>query len=195
MAKIELIDTGRQFDAGALAELRSCIGHTLVSTEAYMPLGPDSIYKRVRLDFGTFQLDLVNQHETLVIGPEASDEEVSILSVCKSDAEIWHPTSRSLTLQMPQFHITDVLVVVDTMLLTRGSLQLNRLRLVQAVCFENSDGELLAFDRDRWSDEYLTMRKGSRISSVTRDHRGDWVAEPPYSYRFERQVQRLSLNH
>lgn len=85
-----------------------------------------------------------------------------------------------------------VLVVVDTAVLAKGSRKMIDFRWVQAVLFENEEGELLAFDRDIWSDEYLTVRRGESVSTTTRDFRPDWIAEPPYGYSYGRTILRLS---
>jgi len=198
-----IVDTGRQFDDQTLSLLRDLLGQTLHGYTAYCPFDERNIYATARLDFGDHALDLSNRHEKIVLGPDYDEEDLAILTLQQSEGTpLWHPKGKQLTEVALGITVDDVLVVVDTMLLSKGSRRLNKLVLVQAIAFESSDlaGEdgapqLLAFDRDIWSDEYLNVTRGPKISAVTRDHRGDYVVEPPYSYQFGRNIIRLSQPH
>ena len=106
--------------------------------------------------------------------------------------ELWTPPGKHVTRVECGFQMADVLVVVDTALLSKGSRRLIDFKWVQAVIVESEDGGLLAFDRDIWSDEYLTVNRGESVSTTTRDFRADWVAEPPYGYEFGRNILRLT---
>ena len=191
------IDTGRQFDGSTMSLLSSCRGHVLESFEAYLPFGDDEhLYKTVRLHFDDFSLDVRNEHEPIVIGPDYVEEQFAIMNLsASSEHELWHPSGKELRTVRLDFPVHDVLVVIDTVLLSRGSRRLNRLKLVQAVLFEDADGQLVAIDRDIWSDEYLAVRTGTSVSTTTRDFRADFVAEPPCSYAFGRDIVRLSSPH
>lgn len=190
---MSLIEIGRQFDDMTLALLRSCIGLTLHAYSGYCLFGQDDhIYKAARLEFDGFDLDLVNEHEEMALGPEFKEEQVAILRVQVAKGEVWTPPGKALTRVACNFEVADVLVVIDEALLAKGSRQLIDLKCVQAVLFENEHGDLLAFDRDIWSDEYLSVRCGSSIAATTHDFRPDWLAEPPYGYTYSRTVQRLS---
>lgn len=192
-----MIDTGRQFDDSTLQLLSSCRGHVLESLEAYLPFGDaEHAYKRIRLHFDDFSLEVANVHEPIVIGPDYEEEPFSIMAVGPAgDDELWCPAGRELDEIVLDFAVQDVLVVIDTVLLSKGSRRLNRLKLVQAILFEDADGTLLSLDRDIWTDEYLGVRTGPSVSTTTRDFRGDFVAEPPFSYAFGRDIQRLSNPH
>lgn len=190
---MSLIEIGRQFDDAALALLRSCIGRELVVYEGYCLDGEsDHIYKTARLVFDGFAVDLVNEHETLALGPDFVEEEVAILRAEPAKGELWTPPGKHVTRVECGFQVADVLVVVDTALLSKGSRRLIDFKWVQAVIVESEDGGLLAFDRDIWSDEYLTVNRGESVSTTTRDFRADWVAEPPYGYEFGRNILRLT---
>lgn len=190
---MSLIEIGRQFDDAALALLRSCIGRELVAYEGYCLDGEsDHIYKTARLVFDGFAVDLVNEHETLALGPDFVEEEVVILRAEPAKGELWTPPDKHVTRVECGFQVADVLVVVDTALLSKGSRRLIDFKWVQAVIIESEDGGLLAFDRDIWSDEYLTVNRGESVSTTTRDFRADWVAEPPYGYEFGRNILRLT---
>lgn len=193
---MSMLEQSRQFDDAALQLLRSTLGHTLESYEAWCPFAPGNVYKTARLHFDSFDLDLVNAHEPTPLGPDYAEEELAVLTAGPSgERALWHPTGRALTTAPLSIQVNDVLVVVDTILFSKGSRRMNKLKLTQAVVFEDEDGPLTAFDRDIWSDEYLTVRTGERISAVTRDFRGDYVAEPPYAYQFGREILRLSNPH
>lgn len=192
-----MVDTGRQFDDQALELLRGLKGKTLHGYTAYCPFDARNIYAAARLDFGGFALDVVNRHERIVLGADYAEEELAVMNVREADGTpLWHPKGKNLTEVALGFEVSDVLVVVDTMLLSKGSRRINKLVLVQALVFETqcSDGsvQLTAFDRDIWSDEYLNVRCGAKVSAITRDHRADYIAEPPFSYQFGRNVMRLS---
>lgn len=190
---MSLIEISRQFDDAALALLRSCIGRELVAYEGYCLDGEsDHIYKTARLVFDGFAIDLVNEHETLALGPDFIEEEVAILRAESAKGELWTPSGKHVSRVECGFQVADVLVVVDTALLVKGSRRLIDFKCVQAVLIESEDGGLLAFDRDIWSDEYLTVNRGPSISTTTRDFRADWVAEPPYGYEFGRSILRLT---
>lgn len=190
---MSLIEISRQFDDAALALLRSCIGRELVAYEGYCLDGEsDHIYKTARLVFDGFAIDLVNEHETLALGPDFIEEEVAILRVEPAKGELWTPPGKRVQRIEYGFQVADVLVVVDTALLVKGSRRLIDFKWVQAVIIESEDGGLLAFDRDIWSDEYLTVNRGPSISTTTRDFRADWVAEPPHGYEFGRSILRLT---
>lgn len=190
---MSLIEIGRQFDDATLALLRSCIGRELVAYEGYCLDGEsDHIYKTARLVFDGFAVDLVNEHETLALGPDFVEEEVAILRAEPAKGELWTPPGKHVTRVECGFQVADMLVVVDTALLAKGSRKLIDFKWVQAVLLEHEDGGLLAFDRDIWSDEYLAVRRGPSVSTTTRDFRPDWVAEPPYGYEFGRTILRLT---
>ena len=190
---MSLIEIGRQFDDAVLALLRSCIGRELVAYEGYCLDGEsDHIYKTARLVFDGFAVDLVNEHETLALGPDFVEEEVAILRAEPAKGELWTPPGKHVTRVECGFQVADVLVVMDTALLSKGSRRLIDFKWVQAVIVESEDGGLLAFDRDIWSDEYLTVNRGESVSTTTRDFRADWGAEPPYGYEFGRNILRLT---
>lgn len=148
---MSLIEIGRQFDDAALALLRSCIGRELVAYEGYCLDGEsDHIYKTARLVFDGFAVDLVNEHETLALGPDFVEEEVAILRAEPAKGELWTPPDKHVTRVECGFQVADVLVVVDTALLSKGSRRLIDFKWVQAVIIESEDGGLLAFDRDIW---------------------------------------------
>lgn len=190
---MSLIEISRQFDDAALDLLRSCIGRELVAYEGYCLEGErDHIYKAARIVFDDLSVDLVDEHETLALGPDFVEEQVAILRVQLAKGELWTPPGKGVSRVDCGFMVADVLVVVDAALLAKGSRKLIDFRWVQAVLFENEDGSLLAFDRDIWSDEYLTVRTGPSVATTTRDFRPDWVAEPPYDYEFGRSILRLS---
>lgn len=188
---MSLMEISRLFDDAALALLRSCSGRELVAYEGYCLEG-DHVYKTARVLFDGFAVDLVNEHEPLAVGPDYAEEEVAILRAEPAKGELWTPPGKHATRVECGLQVADVLVVVDTALLAKGSRRLIDFRWVQAVLFEDEDGGLLAFDRDIWSDEYLDVRTGPSVSTTTRDFRPDWVAEPPYGYEFGRTVVRLS---
>lgn len=193
MFVMSLIEISKQFDEAELALLRSCIGRELLSYEGYsIDDDGDHIYKTARVEFDGRAIDLVNEHETLALGPDFVEEEVAILRVREAVGGLWTPPGKATAQTECGFQVADVLVVVDTALLAKGSKKLIDFKWVQAVLFENEDGGYLVFDRDIWSDEYITVRRGPSVSTTTRDFRPDWVAEPPYGYTFGRTVLRLS---
>lgn len=189
-----LIEISRQFDDMALELLRSCIGRELVSYEGYCldGDGDDHIYKTARLIFDGFAIDLVNEHETLALGPEFVEEEVALLRVEPAQGTVWTPPGKQVSVTPVGMQVADILVVVDTAVLAKGSRKMIDFRWVQAVILEDEDGGLLAFDRDIWSDEYLTVRRGPSVATTTRDFRPDWIAEPPYGYSYGRNILRLT---
>lgn len=190
---MSLIEISKQFDDMTLELLRSCIGRELVSYEGYYLVGDDGhLYKTARVNFDDFSIDLKNEHETLVLGPDYTEEEVAILSAAPAEGDVWTPPGKQTHLVECGFQVSDVLVVVDEALLTKGSRRLIDFKWAQAVIFENEDGGLLAFDRDIWTDEYFSVNTGPSVSTTTRDFRPDWIAEPPYSYKYGRNILRLS---
>lgn len=194
---MSMLDQGRQFDDATIRLLRRSMGRTLLSYEGFSPFGdPRHLYKTARLHFDGLDLDLRNAHEPLVVGPGFDEEQFAVLAADESpELPVWAPQGRRVFAESVGLQVNDVLVVVDTALLSKGSRRLNRIKLAQAVVFEDEDGGLLAFDRDVWSDEYLSVREGARVSAVTRDFRPDFVAEPPFAYAFKREVLRLSNPH
>lgn len=190
---MSLVEICRQFDDMTLALLRSCIGHELKSYSGYCLFDEaDHIYKTARLEFDVFSIDLVNEHEELALGPEFIEEQVAILRVEETSGALWTPPGKEITCGSCKQFVNDVLVVVDEALLAKGSRRIIDFKWVQAVLFEDEYGDLLAFDRDIWSDEYLTVRRGPSVSVTTRDFRSDWIAEPPYDYKYGRTIMRLS---
>ena len=193
---MSMINVSKQFDDPTLNMLRACRAHTLLSYEAYTPFGTDRVYKLARLHFDGIDLDLTNVHEELVLGPDYAEEQFAVMGLDHAGTKaIWCPPGKQVSTVEVGSYVSDVLVVVDTALLSKGSRRLNQLRVVQAVLFEDPAGNLLSFDRDIWSDEYLTVRTGTSVSTTTRDFRGDFVAEPPFGYTFSRDILRLSSPH
>ena len=71
------------------------------------------------------------------------------------------------------FQVADVLVVVAAALLSRDRVASSTSRVgAGRDRREREDGGLLTFDRDIWSDEYLTVNRGESVSTTTRDFRG-----------------------
>lgn len=193
---MSLIEISRQFDDASLALLRSCLGRELVGFEGYsLEADGEHFYKTVRLHFDDKALDLVNEHEEHALGPDFIEEQVAILRVEPASGEIWTPAGKHATTVECHVQVADILVVVDQALLTKGSRRMIDFKWVQAVLIEKEDGGYLAFDRDIWSDEYINVVEGPSIATTTRDFRPDWVAEPPYSYKFSRNIIRLSNPH
>ena len=124
-----MIDTGRQFDGSTMSLLSSCRGHVLESFEAYLPFGDDEhLYNTVRLHFDDFSLDVRNEHEPIVIGPDYVEEQFAIMNLsASSEHELWHPSGKELRTAELGFPVHDILVVIDTALLSKGSRRLNRL--------------------------------------------------------------------
>ncbi len=194
---MSMLNQGKQFDNLTIQLLQRCMGRTFYSYEAFSPFNdPRHIYKIARLNFDGLTIDLKNEHEDVVVGPDYDEEAFAILTANESlEHPIWTPPGKATFMEPVEIQVNDVLVVVDSMLLSKGSRHLNKIKLVQAVLFEGDEGELLTFDRDIWSDEYLSIRTGDGVSGTTRDFRPDFVAEPPYDYKFGREILRLSSPH
>lgn len=194
---MSFVDMGKQLDDAAVHLLACCRHRTLRSYEAYCPFGDDAhVYKILRLHFDGLSIDIRNTFEPLVIGQDYAEEQFAVMSIDVADAQgIWCPKGKELSRVQLGFEVADTLTVADSVLLSKGSQQLIRLKLTQAVLFEDPHGQLLAIDRDIWSDEYMSIRQGSSIATTTRDFRGDFVAEPPFAYKFGRDIHRLSNPH
>lgn len=190
---MSLIEISRQFDDMALELLRSCVGRELVSYEGYrLDEASEQFYKTIRLNFEGLSLDLVNEHETLALGPEFTEEQVAIMRVQEAQDELWAPPGKHVDTIACGMQVADALVIVDTALLSKGSRKLIDFKWAQAVLLEDEEGGYLSFDRDIWTDEYINVVRGPSISTTTRDFRPDWVAEPPYGYEFGRSALRMS---
>lgn len=190
-----MIETVRLLDDGSQRMLRSFLGWTLESYEAYIMFeDPDQVYKTARLDFGGCGFLIQNKHQSIPIGPDGNLEEVSVLELIPDDGrELWCPSSKTITRKTGiELTIDDIYLVVDTPELAKGDIPVNKLKLVQAIVFRQG-GRLLAFDRDIWFDEYITIREGADIDKLVRDTEGDWHEEPPYSYRFTRDIISLAM--
>ena len=190
-----MIETVRLLDDSSQRMLRSFIGWTLESYEAYIMFdNPDQVYKTVRLDFGGAGFLIQNKHESIPIGPGGDMEEISILSIEPDDGrELWCPSSKTITRKTGvELTVDDIYLVVDTPELTKGDIPVNKLKLIQAIVFRQG-GRLFAIDRDIWFDEYLTIREGADIDALVRDAAGDWHEEPPYDYHFTRDIISLAM--
>ena len=197
---MSMINVSKQFDDPTLNMLRACRAHTLLSYEAYTPFGTDHVYKLARLHFDGIDLDAAGRVSGngfyYLLGPDYAEEQFAVMGLDHAGTKaIWCPPGKQVSTVEVGSYVSDVLVVVDTALLSKGSRRLNQLRVVQAVLFEDPAGNLLSFDRDIWSDEYLTVRTGTSVSTTTRDFRGDFVAYPPFGYTFSRDILRLSSPH
>ena len=200
-----MIEAVNIFDDATVRMLRSYIGWSIESVEGYLLAeGPDQAYKRVRLDLGGVTIDLVNEHQELCIGPGRVSDNIAVLRAEENDgAKLWAPRGKELTRRALDFYIDDILMVHDTVILSKGSIKKNKVKLVQAVIFRNGD-ELLAFDRDIWFDENIIVRTATvppyaegfiteddiheAALGMLRDCAGDWAEEPPYSYEFSRDL-------
>ena len=190
-----MIETVRLLDDSSQRLLRSFIGWTLESYEAYIMFeDPDQVYKTLRLDFGGAGFLIQNMHESIPLGPSGESEEVSVLSILPEDGrELWCPGNKTITRKKDiELTIDDIYLVVDTVELTKGDIPVNKLKLVQAIVFRQG-GRLIAFDRDIWFDEYLTVREGADIDRLVRDTTGDWQEEPPYGYCVTRDIISLAM--
>lgn len=190
-----MIETVRLLDDNSQRMLRSYLGWTLESYEAYIMFNnPDQVYKTIRLDFGGCGFLIQNKHQRLPLGPQGELEEVSVLELMPDDGrELWCPASKKITRKTGvELYIDDIYLVVDTAQLTCGDIPVNKLKLVQAIVFRQG-GRLLAFDRDVWFDEYITVREGADIDRLVRDAAGDWHEEPPYGYKFTRDIISLAM--
>ena len=191
-----MIETVRLFDDASSALLKSLLGRqTLRAYEAYIMVeNPDHIYKTLRLEFDSVSLLLRNAHQRVPMGPQGAEEELAVLTLEEDDGrELWHPRGKCVTRKVGvDLTPDDVYLVIDTAQLRKGSIPVNTLKLVQAVVFREG-GRLLAVDRDVWFDEYLTVREGADLDALVRDASGDWDEEPPFGYRFTRDVLSLAM--
>ena len=190
-----MIETTRLLDDNAQRALHKLLGKTLTAYEAYIMFeNPDQVFKTLRLEFGDKSYLLTNEHLSIPLGPEGSLEEVSVLSMQADDERaLWCPSNKQIMRKVGvDLRIDDIYLVVDTIELTKGDIPVNKLKLTQAVAFREGV-RLLAIDRDIWFDEYLTIREGMDLDILIRDAKGDWSEEPPYGYKFTRDVISLAL--
>ncbi len=190
-----MIETTRLLDDTAQQALHALLGKTFTAYEAYIMFeGPDQVFKTLRLEFGDKRYLLSNEHMSIPLGPDASLEEVSVLSMLPDDGrELWYPSNKQIMRKVGvDLRIDDIYLVVDTIELTKGDIPVNKLKLTQAVVFREG-ARLLAIDRDIWFDEYLTIREGMDLDILIRDAKGDWSEEPPFGYKFTRDVISLAL--
>ena len=205
---LPMIETVQLFDDDTTRMLRSFIGWTIESAQGYLlATDPDQAHKRIRLDLGGITIDVVNEHDSLCIGPGRVCEDVAVMRAEEdSPASIWHPRGKELTRREFQLTIDDIYTVVDTVILSKGSIRKNKLKQVQALVFRGGD-ELLIIDRDIWFDENLVIKwvtipsEGGyifedqiyeAIEDAVRPCAGDWAAEPPLSYEFDRQISSIN---
>lgn len=192
-----MIETVRLFGDTATQLLKQLIGRArLHAFEAYiMAESPDRVYKTLRLEFeGGPSLLLSNAHQRIPLGPACEEEEVAVLTLEEDDGRtLWHPRGRHTTRKVGIDLVPDdIYLVVDTAQLCKGSIPVNKLKLVQAVVLREG-GRLLAIDRDVWFDEYLTLQEGAELDALVRDASGDWHEDPPFGYRFTRDVLSLAM--
>lgn len=192
-----MIETVRLFDDTATQLLKQLIGRARLNAfEAYiMAESPDRAYKTLRLEFeGGPSLLLSNAHQRIPLGPACEEEEVAVLTLEEDDGRtLWHPRGRHTTRKVGIDLVPDdIYLVVDTAQLCKGSIPVNKLKLVQAVVLREG-GRLLAIDRDVWFDEYLTLQEGAELDALVRDASGDWHEDPPFGYRFTRDVLSLAM--
>lgn len=190
-----MIETTRLLEDESMALLRSFLGETLDFFEAYIMFeGPDQVYKTVRIGTGKRTALITNAHQSIPVGPHGELEEVAVMTLGKDHGEeLWCPSRKQVTRKVGVgLHVDDIYLVVDTPELTRGDIPVNKLKYLQAIVFRQG-GRLIAFDRDIWFDEYITIREGFDIDSLVRDAAGDWHEEPPYGYRFTRDVISLAM--
>lgn len=190
-----MIETTRLLDDASQRALHGLLGKTLTAYEAYIMFeGPDQIFKTLRLEFGDEGYLISNAHCSIPLGPKAELEEVSVMQMEPDDGrELWCPSGKDILRKHGvDLRIDDIYLVVDTAELTRGDIPVNKLKLTQAIVFREG-ARLFAVDRDIWFDEYLTIREGIDLDALVRNTEGDWSEEPPFGYKFTRDIISIAL--
>ena len=168
-------DVNKRFSSDEEALLKRAKGSRLLSIDAVLAAPPDNSWNTVRLHFESFDIDVNNYLNEIVVDEFGSLEEFGLLSITESSSETLSiPEVGTDTTVMTIDAVVDGITVINDIAEIYGEGELvARLEYPQAIAFRTDSGVIM-LGKEVWFSELLVIKKGDSVDELLYDEFVNW---------------------
>lgn len=189
-------DVNKRFSSDEEALLKRAKGSRLLSIDAVLAAPPDNSWNTVRLHFESFDIDVNNYLNEIVVDEFGSLEEFGLLSITESSSETLSiPEVGTDTTVMTIDAVVDGITVINDIAEIYGEGELvAKLEYPQAIAFRTDSGVIM-LDKEVWFSELLVIKRGDSIDALLYDESVNWEDDPEEDptthFEFRTETQEL----
>ena len=189
-------NVNKRFSSDEEALLKRAKGSRLLSIDAVLAAPPDNSWNTVRLHFESFDIDVNNYLNEIVVDEFGSLEEFGLLSITESSSETLSiPEVGTDTTVMTIDAVADGITVINDIAEIYGEGELvARLEYPQAIAFRTNSGVIM-LDKEVWFSELLVIKRGDSIDALLYDESVNWEDDPEEDptthFEFRTETQEL----
>ena len=186
----------KRFSPGEEALLKRAKGSRLLSIDAVLAAPPDNSWNTVRLHFESFDIDVNNYLNEIVVDEFGSLEEFGLLSITEaSSGTLSIPEVGTDTTVMTIDAVVDGIAVINDIADIYGEGEpVAKLEYPQAIAFRTNSGVIM-LDKEVWFSELLVVKRGDSINTLLYDESVDWEDDPEEDptthFEFRTETQEL----
>lgn len=186
----------KRFSSDEEALLKRAKGSRLLSIDAVLAAPPDNSWNTVRLHFESFDIDVNNYLNEIVVDEFGSLEEFGLLSITESSSEtLGIPEVGTDTTVMTIDAVVDGITVINDIAEIYGEGELvAKLEYPQAIAFRTDSGVIM-LDKEVWFSELLVIKRGDSIDALLYDESVNWEDDPEEDptthFEFRTETQEL----
>ena len=169
----------KRFTQDELVLLERAKGSELLTVDAVLAAPPDNSYNTVRLHFDSFDIDINNYLNEIIVDEFGSLEEFGLLSVVETNKDILSipVVGTDTTVFQINKNIRGVTVINDIANIFGDGKQVARLEYPQAIALETDNG-IIMLDKEVWFSELIVIKSGNAISELLYDESVNWEDDP-----------------
>lgn len=189
-------NVNKRFSSDEEALLKRAKGSRLLSIDAVLAAPPDNSWNTVRLHFESFDIDVNNYLNEIVVDEFGSLEEFGLLSITESSSETLSiPEVGTDTTVMTIDAVVDGITVINDIAEIYGEGELvAKLEYPQAIAFRTDSGVIM-LDKEVWFSELLVIKRGDSIDALLYDESVNWEDDPEEDptthFEFRTETQEL----
>ena len=189
-------NVNKRFSSDEEALLKRAKGSRLLSIDAVLAAPPDNSWNTVRLHFESFDIDVNNYLNEIVVDEFGSLEEFGLLSITESSSETLSiPEVGTGTTVMTIDAVVDGITVINDIAEIYGEGELvAKLEYPQAIAFHTDSGVIM-LDKEVWFSELLVIKRGDSIDALLYDESVNWEDDPEEDptthFEFRTETQEL----
>ncbi|MCD8316616.1 MAG: hypothetical protein LUB61_04355 [Eggerthellaceae bacterium] len=188
--------TNKRFTQTEEALLKQAKGARLLSVDAVLAAPPDNSWNTVRLHFDSFDIDVNNFLNDIVVDEFGNLEEFGMLSITEAPSDILDIPEVGVDTTVFDINrvVSSVQVVNDIADIYGEELLVAKLEYPQAIVFGLDDG-FLVLDKEVWFSEMIVIKQGNEIEGLLYDDSINWEddlkEDPTTHFKFRKEVQIL----
>ena len=169
----------KRFSPGEEALLKRAKGSRLLSIDAVLAAPPDNSWNTVRLHFESFDIDVNNYLNEIVVDEFGSLEEFGLLSITEaSSGTLSIPEVGADTTVMTIDAVVDGIAVINDIADIYGEGEpVAKLEYPQAIAFRTDSGVIM-LDKEVWFSELLVIKRGDSVDELLYDESVNWEDDP-----------------